>query len=121
MNFEIEGLNELLTRLNSLGEQADEIKEKALKAGAEIIRDEIERNTPVSNRRGDHAKDHIVVGEMKDDAVEIGPDKKHFYLKYAELGTSKQPAQGFMERSFNSAKGEAQSKVAEVIREELGL
>lgn len=121
MNLEIEGLNELLTRLNSLGERADETKEKALKAGAEIIRDEIEGNVPVSTRSGDHAKDHIVVGEMENDAVKIGPDKKHFYLIYPEFGTSKQPAQGFMERSFNSVKSEAQQKIAEVIREDLGL
>lgn len=120
MSFEIEGLNELLMRLNSLGEQADQVKEKALKAGAEIIRDEIERNVPESER-SDHAKDHIVIGGIEDDVIKIGPDKKHFYLMFPEFGTSKQPAQGFVERSFNGSKAEAQRKIAEVIREELGL
>jgi HK97 gp10 family phage protein len=44
-------------------------------------------------------------------------DKKPYDNKL----TSKQPAQGFMERAFNDTKNEVKQTIAEVIREELNL
>lgn len=121
MSFDVSGLNELMDRLQNMGEQGKEIEEKALKAGAEIFRDEIEANTPVYPGGNDHGKDFIVVGDVKDGQIPIGPDNKHYYLRFPEFGTSKQPAQGFMERAFNDKKSEAQQAIVEVIKEELSL
>lgn len=121
MGFELAGMDDLLVRLQTMSEAGKPIEEKALKAGAEIFRDEIESNTPKSSLKHPHAKDFIAVGEVKDGAIPIGPDKKHWYLRYPEFGSSKQTAQGFIERSFNNKKDEVQALIARVIREELGL
>lgn len=119
--FNIEGLDDLMSRLRQMGDMGKEVEEKALKKGAEIMRDALESSVPVSARTSNHARDHIVIGEIEDGKIPIGPDKKHFYLQFPEFGTSKQPAQGFMERAFNDSKDEAQRAVAEVLKEELGL
>jgi HK97 gp10 family phage protein len=121
MSFDVSGLNELMARLRNMSNQGKEIEEKALKAGAQIFRDQIEENTPVYPFGNDHGKDFIVVGEVKEGTVPIGPDGKHYYLRFPEFGTSKQPAQGFIERAFNDKKSDAQQAIVEVINEELGL
>jgi HK97 gp10 family phage protein len=118
--FRLAGFDELISRLREMGDEGKNIEEKALKKGAEIMRNVIEDGVPESERR-DHAKNHIVVGEIKDGVIPIGPDKKHWYLRMPEFGTSKQPAQGFMERAFKDSKNEAKQAMADVISEELRL
>jgi HK97 gp10 family phage protein len=118
--FNLAGFDELMSRLREMGDQGKEIEEKALKKGAEIMRNVIEDGVPESERR-DHSKNHIVTGEVKDGVISIGPDKKHYYLRFPEFGTSKQPAQGFIERAFKDAKDEAKQAMADAISEELRL
>lgn len=103
-----------------MGDEGKDIEDKALKKAAPIMREAIEVGIPES-QRSDHAKDHIVIGEIKDGVIPIGPDSKHYYLRFPEFGTSKQPAQGFMERAFKDAKNEAKQAIADVINEELRL
>jgi len=119
--FEIEGLEQLVSRLNALGDVGKELEKRAVKEGAEIMRNAIEEAVPRSYRHSNHAKDHIVIGEIEDGKIPIGPDKKNWYLMFPEFGTSKQPAQGFMSKAFNDTKAEAQSKIAEVVRGSLNL
>jgi HK97 gp10 family phage protein len=125
MSLKMEGMSDLLKQLEKMGNQVDagSIKKEALMAGAEVIRSKIETNTPRSELRNEHAADFIVISESKQDenAVEIGPDKDHWYLQFPEWGTSKQPAQAFTERSFHEAKGEAQDRMVSVIKRGIGI
>lgn len=119
--FQLSGFEDLMGFLRNMGSEGKRIEEKALKAGAEILREEIEANTPTSDLEKTHAKDHIIIGEIKDGKIPIGPDHGHYYLRFSEFGTSTQPAQGFMERSFKNKKRDAQRAIAEVVKDELGL
>jgi HK97 gp10 family phage protein len=113
------GMDELLSRLEQLGEQSESVKKKALEEGAEVIRAEIESNT----RRGkdnDHMADHIVTIIEEEKAV-IGPESKYFYSHFLEFGTKKMAAKPVMGPAYESKKEAAKDKMAEVIREELGL
>jgi HK97 gp10 family phage protein len=119
--FELEGFDQITSRLLAMGEEGKVIEEKAVKEGAKIMRDRIEEAIPESYRNADHSKDHIIIGEMKNGVIPIGPDQKHYYLRFPEFGTSKQPAQGFMSRAFNDSKDDAQSEIASVVRRVLGI
>lgn len=120
-NFDLSGMNELISRLNSMGREGQQIEEKALKAGAKVVRDAIEEATPVSALPKNHAKDHIVISEVEDGKVSIGAGKDQFYLQFVEFGTSKQTAQPFMSTAFNRTKDEAKKEMSRVIRNELNL
>jgi HK97 gp10 family phage protein len=119
--FELTGFEDMMGFLRNMGEAGKRIEKKALESGAEIIRSEIESNTPKSQLNKEHAKEHIVIGEIKNGIIPIGPDHGSYYLRFPEFGTSTQPAQGFMERAFNNKKVEAQRAIADVVRDELGL
>jgi len=123
VNIEIFGLKEMQQHLEAIGDKASgELLEKAVLAGAEIVRQEAALRAP--RRRGLLAG-HIVVqpkdkGRMSASAA-VGPDKKRFYGRFVELGTSKTAAAPFLFPAFESKKNEAQREMAEVVREGLGL
>ncbi|MEH7157472.1 HK97-gp10 family putative phage morphogenesis protein [Neobacillus drentensis] len=114
------GMDELLRRLEQLGEQSETVKKKALEEGAEVIRAEIESNAKRSNINHEHMADGIITN-IKDDVAVIGPGAEFYYSHFLEFGTSKMAAQPFMGPSFERKKEEAKEKMAEVIRRELGL
>jgi HK97 gp10 family phage protein len=113
-------MDELLQRLEQLGEQAEAVKKTALEEGAEVIRAEIESNTKRSNISHDHMADGIITN-IKEDVAVIGPGAEFYYAHFLEFGTKKMAAQPFMGPSFERKKEAAKEKMAEVIRQELGL
>jgi HK97 gp10 family phage protein len=116
----IAGMDELLQRLEQLGEQSESIKEKALEEGAEVIRSEVASRAPRSNISHDHMADGIITN-IKDSTAVIGPGAEYYYSHFLEFGTKKMAAKPFMGPAFESKKVAAKEKMAEVIREELGL
>ncbi|MED0676984.1 HK97-gp10 family putative phage morphogenesis protein [Aneurinibacillus thermoaerophilus] len=139
--LEIQGMQHLLDKLQSLGNRAKVVENRALKEGAEILRSEIAARAPRSDsprqpkppsqtwRTGEHAADNIKMSGVKQQdgvkIIDVGIQKSdnshYFYLKFKEWGTSKMAAEPFMEPAVNDKKGEAIDKVKEVILGELGL
>lgn len=121
--IELEGMNELLDRINKLGEASQKIKKKALDKSGELVKESMERKAPRSNEAKKHMADYIKVSEVRNedgvDYVQIGPNKgdnsKFFYSKFTEWGTSKIPAQHWAEKSVL----ENQKEINKVITEEL--
>lgn len=139
--LEIQGMQHLLDKLQSLGNRAKVVENRALKEGAEILRSEIAARAPRSSsprqpkpptqtwRTGKHAADNIKMSgvKQKDGAkvIDVGIQKDdnshYFYLKFHEWGTSKMSARPFMGPAIAEKQGEAIDKVKEVILGELGL
>lgn len=119
MPMEIEGMAELLTKLESY-QHPEHAKNTALDVGAEYLRQAVAKNTPRSGKSGDHAADHIVV-EKDGDTRNIGPDKDHWYLKFPEFGSVHQPAQAFMSKTLHREAKTTQEKMAGSIRKDLRL
>jgi HK97 gp10 family phage protein len=95
---------------------------KAAKAGAQVIRDEAERLAP--KLTGELAKNEIVTiagtgSNAAEVVVKIGPDKKHFYGLFQELGTAHQPAQPFLEPALESQRDAALNAARDVLAEEI--
>lgn len=77
------GEDDLRQALKELQDAAKKALQEAVKAGAQVVMDEANRNAPgphviskVSKRRNDYAE------------VEIGPDKDHWYYQFFETGAT---------------------------------
>ncbi|MCM3155003.1 HK97 gp10 family phage protein [Priestia megaterium] len=115
------GLAEFQAKLRKLAsiEKNEAIAEKALRAGAEILRAEIERRAPRSKYKGKHLADHVIVSKIVNGKIKVGFHKDFFYARFLEWGTSKMPAQTFVEPAFNAVKGRVIDAMVKVYRREL--
>lgn len=122
MPIELTGMEELLARLQRTSANVEQVKAKALKAGAEKIRKPIADLAPRSNIPHEHMADSIIVSEIQRDAtgnefVEVGPEKSKFYAPFQEFGTVKQRAKPFIEPGYLQGRQEALSTIADVVKE----
>lgn len=121
--IELEGMQELIDKVNKLGRQGEIIKKKALDRAGNIVKESMEQKAPRSKLSKRHMADNIKVSEIEQengvDFVKIGPNKgdnsEFFYSKFSEWGTSKIPAQHWAENSVLENK----KKINDVIKEEL--
>lgn len=121
--IELEGMQELIDKVNKLGSRGTEIKKKALDKAGVLIKSSMEEKVPRSELTKRHMADNIKVSEIESedgiDFVKIGPNKgdnsEFFYSKFTEWGTSKIPAQHWAENSVL----ENRKKINDVIKEEL--
>jgi HK97 gp10 family phage protein len=118
MGVQIEGMQELLKRLNSIGERAEPIKEKALQEGAKVMKEAISMNAP---RDTGKLAENITISDVKEGRIRIGNHPDQFYALFLEYGTTKMRPRPFMEPAFLNNKERAQQKMADVIKRELGL
>ena len=121
--IELEGMQELIDRVNKLGSQGEKIKKAALDKVGAMVKSSMEEKAPRSQLTKKHMADYIQVSDIEKedgmDFVKIGPNKgdnsEFFYSKFTEWGTSKIPAQHWAENSILENK----KKINEVIKEEL--
>ncbi len=121
--LELEGMEELVDRINKLGDKGEAIKKNALQRAGEKVKASMEKKAPRSKLAKKHMADHIKVSDIaKEDGVDfvqIGPNKgdnsKFFYSKFTNWGTSKIPAQHWAEKSVH----ENRREINEIIKEEL--
>ncbi len=121
----LEGIDELIAKLNAMGANLSTLSNKALKAGADPIFAEMVANVPV---RTGKAKAELKIGKVKIKSgikyVLIGLDKsdnsKAFYLKFSEFGTSKMPAKPFMGPAYEQRKKQSLENIKQVLKGGLG-
>jgi HK97 gp10 family phage protein len=141
-SFEFDdGFARIQNILSGLGKKANTVENKAIAAGAEIVRKSISDEAPRSDqsrkpapptqtwRTGEHAADHITASKVKNvdytKVVEVGisrgDNSEYFYLKFHEFGTAKMPPNPFIERALTQSKDKAKEAIKDVFKEELGL
>ncbi|MCY7751644.1 hypothetical protein MOB65_19320 [Bacillus inaquosorum] len=134
----VKGMRELMARLNRMGREAQSVKKGALEAGAKPVFDEMEARKP-------SAQSKIMVSDVKNDIIEIGPSDLDFISRFAEFGTSPHlekaknkkvmsdgstfygrevdhpghQAMPFIEPAFNAKKNEAQREIRRYLEREL--
>ena len=121
--IELEGMQELIDKVNKLGLKGEVIKRKTLDKAGDLVKASMEKKAPRSKISKKHMADNIKVSDIKNengvDFVNIGPNKgdnsEFFYSKFTEFGTSKIPAQHWAENSILENK----KKINETIMEEL--
>ncbi len=121
--LELEGMEELIDKVNKLGEKGEVIKKKALDKAGELVKSTMETRAPKSEETKRHMAENIQVSEIQKengvDFIKVGPNKgdnsEFFYSKFTEWGTSKIPAQHWAEKSVLENKRE----INETIKTEL--
>jgi HK97 gp10 family phage protein len=121
--IELEGMQELIDRVNKLGNKGEEIKRKALNKAGAMVKSSMEQKAPRSQENKRHMADNIQVSDIEQedglDFIKIGPNKgdnsEFFYSKFTEWGTSKIPAQHWAEKSVL----ENRRSINALIKEEL--
>lgn len=112
--IELEGMQELIDKVNKLGLKGEAIKKKTLDKAGKLVKDSMEKKAPRSEETKKHMADNIKVSDIERedgvDFVKIGPNKgdssEFYYSKFTEWGTSKIPAQHWAENSLLENKKE---------------
>lgn len=123
--IELEGMEELIDKVNKLGKQGENIKKNTLEKAGMMVKKSMEEKAPRSDKSKKHMADYIGISEIEKedgfDYVMVGPNKgdnsEFYYSKFTEWGTSKIPAQHWAEKSLLENK----KKINEVIKEELEM
>jgi len=105
MPIELTGMKELLANLERVAKNVQQVRYKALLAGAEVIRKAMSEKAPRGSEAealakkyspGKHAADNIAISQPKQDergeSVDVGPAKgdndDFFYMKFFEWGAA---------------------------------
>lgn len=131
----LEGMDQLLASLQTLGNKASRVENSALRAGAGVLQKEIEKRaprSPMSDKQAPdhrHAADHISVSKIKLKGgtrhilvgIEKGDNSEFFYMKFHEFGTSKMPARPFMDPAARESRGAVLEAMGGVVKAGLKL
>lgn len=120
--IDLEGMQELIDKVNKMGLKGEVIKKRALDKAGDLIKNSMEKKAPRSNSNKKHMADNIKISDIEKedgvDYVEIGPNKgdnsEFFYSKFSEWGTSNQSATHWAENSVLENK----RKINEIIGDE---
>lgn len=114
------GMDELLQKLETMGNKAGRIENQALKKAAETVLDSAKDKVPIDTGK---LKDTLDIGKVKTkDGVKYievgitkGDNSEIYYGKFIEWGTSKRPATPYLQPAYE----ENIRKVEEIIKQEL--
>ena len=125
-DIELEGVDEILNKLQQIGNNIIRLENKALKNAAQPVLDDAKSSNSFNDRSGNLRKGlkisniknkegvkYILVGVDKSD------DSKIYYGKFLEFGTSKMSAKPFMQPAYEKNKDTIQKTIAETLKEGL--
>ena len=128
MSFQIDGLEEFSQKLTRLADQTDDMVKEAVKAGGEIVRNDLRSAVTAAAKRGyatgalaGSIKAGGVRGNSGSASVTIAPSgsvkkvRNSTKMWYLEHGTARQAAHPFMTRTLNTA----EPKVMKAMQEKL--
>lgn len=119
MDLRTLGLDALLSQVRALG-NSTEAERKALEAGAEHVKGELEKAAPV---RSGTLKANILKTPIKDGRIDIGtrPVGDGFYGFFLEYGTSKMSARPWARPAWERNKQKVKDIMADELRRGMGL
>ncbi|MDU7250842.1 MAG: HK97 gp10 family phage protein [Clostridium sp.] len=125
-SMELNGLDELIRKVQDMGKAGVRVENAALKKAGELIVEEAKNNVPVKTEK--LKKGLKVSGVRKKGGnkfvlagIQKGDNSKIFYGKFLEFGTSKMKAQPFMGPAYESKKEEAKEIIKDELKKGLGL
>lgn len=123
MEFEFEGIDELVQQIEAMGQNAEGAKNEALDKSAEFLQEEVRTIAPIRAVGGGNLRAHIERSEVKDGEIEVYVDNqgKAYYGHMLEFGTSKMSAQPFMFPAFQRSTFGINKILADTLRLKLGL
>lgn len=124
----VHGMPELRAKLMAMQAQATAAMKEATLAGAEVVREEASVLAPrrAQATKAGHMADHITAQLMRSTSplhvrVRIGPDKAHWYGRFAETGTVKMAARPFLRPALDTKHQQALAEFKAVMQRKLGV
>ncbi len=121
-DMKLEGMENLLSEIENLGNAGSRIENKALREAGDVVKEAIQKETPI---RSGKLKESINVSRVKNKdgakRVEVGPNKDVFYSRFVEFGTVKMKANPFMAKGYEVSKENAMETIEKNLKEGLGL
>lgn len=124
MSINVNGLKQIEANLKKLALKESKVRDKAVQKAAEEVARQLERNTPVEpNYNGKHMKDDVQVGKVDEDGhITVGYGKDTSWrAHFVEMGTIKQPPQGFIQQTEDQMKKRIIDIMKKEIQRGLGL
>src|SRR5690625_5228060 len=120
MDFEIEGMDELIQSLEQFSSDAPKLKERALKESRKFFKNKVKENVVV--RTGNLQK-HIELSDVDGNTIFVYVDQQGpaYYGVMIEEGTSKMRAQPYMYPTFHRSRRQIERILANSLREDMGL
>lgn len=129
-SMELDGLDNIVSRIESMGKAGSKLEGTALKLAGNIMLEEAKNNLESnSNVRTGKLRDNLEVSGVKRKGnkkyvmigIQKGDNSNIFYGKFLEWGTSKMSANPFLGPAFVSKKSEAKELIMNELRRGLGL
>lgn len=131
MSVEIDS-SEVFKALRELKTSVKRVENPALRKAASFTKTKLEQNTPrwdgkkSNGKRGsymqEHAKDHVVIGPVKDGNIEVGyDDDVSWRMHFIEFGTIKQKPQGIVQKTQKQIENQVTEIIANELKRRLGL
>lgn len=125
-DIELEGVDEILNKLQQIGNNISRLENKALKNAAQPVLDDVKSSNSFNDRSGNLRKGLKISNIKNKEGVKyvlVGVDKsdnsKIYYGKFLEFGTSKMSAKPFMQPAYEKNKDNIQKTIAETLKEGL--
>lgn len=133
-NVSVENYDVIVKQARALGNDARQAVNKALLAGAEVIRGEATQRIPrYTKHRADHGRsgkhladalateavtDRQVAGVTVEGGFQNGPS---YYVKFVEYGTTKMGKREYIQKSAEAREQQVMETVASELKSNLGL
>lgn len=125
-NVELEGVDEILNKLQQMGINISRLENKALKNAAEPVLADARATNAFDDRSG-NLREGLKISNVKNKegtkyilvGVDKGDNSKVFYGKFLEFGTSKMPARPFLQPAYEKNKDNIKRTIAETLKEGL--
>ena len=117
-SFKVEGIEELIRKVEELGEKANKEKTNAVRKGADVFKKEIKNNITTKGLVDcgvlrDSIKHSVKKGRAKIGILDLGDA---YYGIFHEFGTTRLPARPFTEPALLEKAEEAQVEVANYLK-----
>ena len=122
-DIELEGVDEILNKLQQIGNNISRLENKALKNAAQPVLDDAKSSNSFNDRSGKLRKGLKISNIKNKEGVKyvlVGVDKsdnsKMYYGKFLEFGTSKISARPFMQPAYEKNKDNILKTIADTLK-----
>ena len=125
LSVKVTGLKELGQALENLGRKTkNKLGIKAMRKGGVIIRDQAKANAPLLKEQVPYRIRKLKEGKIEEFKTRTGKSGAYnpndpFYWRFVEFGTSKMPAQPFLQPAFVSKKEQAAREIITTLRDDI--
>ncbi|WP_440894971.1 HK97-gp10 family putative phage morphogenesis protein [Amphibacillus sp. Q70] len=118
MDFEFEGIDDLINRLEETGRNVDQTKEEALLEGAKVMQKATQDSARVLTG---NLKANVEISDIENGEIEVFVDQQGiaYYGYILEVGSSRMRAKPFMGPAFNASTNKIEQAIADTIRQRL--